>query len=92
MKYGVTSHKDELGYWLGRDYWTKGIMSRVVKSFCSYGFDSLHLIRIEATVFEHNLSSSRVLEKCGFQYEGILKKYYMKDDNFIDVRLYAITK
>ncbi len=92
MKYGVTSHKDELGYWLGRDYWNKGIMSRVVKSFCSYGFDSLHLIRIEATVFEHNLSSSRVLEKCGFQYEGILKKYYMKDDNFIDVRLYAITK
>jgi ribosomal-protein-alanine N-acetyltransferase len=92
MKYGPASHKDELGYWLGRNYWNKGIMSKVVRSFCRYGFESLHLKRIEATVFEHNPGSSRVLEKCGFQYEGTLKKYYMKDGELIDVRLYAITK
>jgi ribosomal-protein-alanine N-acetyltransferase len=92
MKYGLTSHKDELGYWLARDYWNKGIMSSVVKRFCAYGFDSLNLIRIEATVFENNLSSCRVLEKCGFEFEGLLKKYYLKDGNFINVRLYAITK
>ncbi|HKB86288.1 MAG TPA: GNAT family protein [Ignavibacteriaceae bacterium] len=92
LKYGMNSHKDELGYWLARDYWNKGIMSRVVKSFCRYGFDSLHLVRIEATVFEHNLSSARVLEKCGFEYEGTLRKYYIKDGNFIDVRLYSIIK
>lgn len=92
MKYGLTSHKDELGYWLGRDYWNKGIMSKVVKKFCDYGFDSLNLIRIEATVFENNIASCRVLEKCGFEFEGLLKKYYMKDGNFINVRLYAITK
>lgn len=92
MKYGLNSHKDELGYWLAKDYWNQGIMSKVVKSFCNYGFESLNLIRIEATVFEHNLSSCRVLEKCGFEYEGTLKKYYRKDGNFINVRLYAITK
>lgn len=92
MKYGPNSHKDEIGYWLARDYWNRGVMSKVVKSFCNYGFDSLNLIRIEATVFEHNLSSCRVLEKCGFEYEGTLKKYYRKDGNFINVRLYAITK
>ena len=90
-KYGITSHKDKIGYWLARKYWNRGIMSKVVRSFCRYGFDSRHLIRIEATVFEHNQSSCRVLEKCGFGYEGTLKKYYMKDGNFIDVRLYAIT-
>ena len=92
MKYGLNSHKDEIGYWLAREYWNIGIMSKVVKSFCNYGFESLNLIRIEATVFEHNLSSCRVLEKCGFEYEGTLKKFYRKDGNFIDVRLYAITK
>lgn len=91
-RYGLNSHKDELGYWLARKYWNKGIMSKVVKCFCQYGFDSLHLIRIEATVFENNVSSCRVLEKCGFEYEGTLKKYYLKDENFIDVRLYAVTK
>jgi ribosomal-protein-alanine N-acetyltransferase len=92
MKYGLTSHKDEIGYWLARDYWNQGIMSRVVKSFCQYGFDTLHLLRIEATVFEHNLSSSRVLEKCGFEYEGTLKNYYLKDGKLINVKLYAIIK
>ncbi len=91
MKYGLTSHKDELGYWLARDFWNRGIMSKVVKSFCQYGFDSLHLKRIEATVFEHNSGSCRVLEKCGFEYEGTLKKYYIKDGKLVDVRLYAIT-
>jgi ribosomal-protein-alanine N-acetyltransferase len=91
-KYGLNSHKDELGYWLARKYWNKGIMSKVVKSFCQYGFDSLHLVRIEATVFEHNPASGRVLEKCGFEFEGTLRKYYLKDGNLIDVRLYAITK
>ncbi len=92
LKYGPASHKDELGYWLGRSYWNQGIMSRVVNSFCQYGFESLHLKRIEATVFKHNLSSCRVLEKCGFEYEGMLKKYYLKDGNYIDVLLYANTK
>jgi RimJ/RimL family protein N-acetyltransferase len=92
MKYGLTSHKDELGYWLARNYWNKGIMSNVVKKFCDYGFDSLNLIRIEATVFESNISSCKVLEKCGFEFEGLLKKYYLKDGNFINVRLYSITR
>jgi RimJ/RimL family protein N-acetyltransferase len=92
LKYGITSHKDEIGYWLGRDYRNKGIMTRVVSAFCTYGFENLNLVRIEATVFEHNISSCRVLEKCGFEFEGILKKFYVKDGEFIDVRLYAITK
>ncbi len=43
MKYGLNSHKDEMGYWLGRNYWNKGIMSKVVRSFCRYGFESLHI-------------------------------------------------
>lgn len=92
MKYGLNSHKDEIGYWLAREYWNKGIMTSVVGSFCRYGFDSLELVRIEATVFEQNLSSCRVLEKCGFVYEGTLNKYYLKNGNFLDARLYAITK
>lgn len=92
MKYGMASHKDEMGYWLARQYWNKGIMTNVVEKFCVYGFDILNLERIEATVFEHNVSSGRVLEKCGFELEGLLKKYYLKDGVYINVLLYALTK
>jgi RimJ/RimL family protein N-acetyltransferase len=92
QRYGPKSHKDEVGYWLARDYWNKGIMTRVVKRFCRYGFETLHLIRIEAIVFENNLSSCRVLEKCGFECEGMLKKYCLKDGYYINARLFALLK
>jgi RimJ/RimL family protein N-acetyltransferase len=92
LRYGLSSHKDEIGYWLARRYWNKGIMTKIVRRFCAYGFDSLNLTRIEATVFVNNAASCRVLEKCGFEFEGLLKKYYLKDGEFIDVRLYSVTK
>lgn len=92
MKYGPESHKDEIGYWLAKKYWNNGIMTEVVRGFCDYGFNSINLVRIEAHLFEYNLSSARVLEKCGFKKEGILKKYYNKNGQIIDSILYALVK
>jgi hypothetical protein len=37
-------------------------------------------------------ASARVLEKAGFQFEGILKSYYYKDEDFVDGRMYGLTK
>ncbi len=92
LKYGITSHKDEVGYWLAKDYWNKGIMTKVVEKFCEIGFNENNLIRIEATVFEYNIASARVLEKNGFKKEGLLKKYVCKDGYFLNVFLYAYVK
>ena len=92
LKYGKKSHKDEIGYWLAKDYWNYGIMTRVVKRFCEIGFEENDLVRIEAIVFEHNLASARVLEKNGFKKEGLLKKYINKDGNFLNAFLYALVK
>lgn len=51
-----------VGYWLGRDYWRKGIATRALEEF-------LHIERtrpLHALVAAHNVGSVRVLEKCGF--------------------------
>jgi RimJ/RimL family protein N-acetyltransferase len=92
LKYGITSHKDEVGYWLAKEYWNNGIMTKVVKKFCEMGFNENNLIRIEAIVFESNIASARVLEKNGFKKEGLLKKYVYKDGDFLNVFLYASVK
>jgi RimJ/RimL family protein N-acetyltransferase len=92
LKYGISSHRDEIGYWLAKPYWNKGIMTRVVKRMCQFAFEEFNLFRIEAIVFEPNLPSCKVLEKSGFNYEGLLKKYILKDSRYIDGKLFAITR
>lgn len=50
----------------------------------------MDLIRISAHIFIYNKGSARVLEKAGFQCEGVLQKYYKKDGQLTDGKLYAL--
>lgn len=88
VKYRRDSKKDEIGYWLARPYWNKGIMTKVVNKLCDIGFKKFGLKRIEAAVFIHNDASCRVLEKAGFKLEGIFRKSVTKGNKLIDVKLY----
>ena len=81
--------KSEIGYWLARKYWNKGIMTNAVKQMVKIGFKDLKLLRIYAYVYAGNNSSGRVLEKAGFKFEGLLKKYHIKDGKSKDCLLYA---
>lgn len=92
LAHGPDSHRDEIGYWLGKEYWGHGIMTKVVKKFSEYLFNYLGLIRIEAYVFEGNESSNKVLEKNGFKHEGFLHKVYDKKGKYISANLYAAVK
>jgi len=68
-----------LGYWLGIDYWGRGIATAVVHQIVMDGF-ATGLRRIEAHVFEQNVASARVLEKAGFRLEARLEKSYIERD------------
>jgi len=92
VEHGLGSHKDAIGYWLGAPFWGKGIMTRVVNKMVEIGFGEWGLVRLEAPVFLHNLASTRVLEKNGFQAEGILKSYYLKGSHPVDVKMYALVR
>lgn len=87
--HGPESHKDEIGYWLGKPFWNQGIMTRVLRAFCEYCFEQRELSRIEAAVFSYNKASMRVLEKAGFEKEGYLKKCFIKQGRYVDSVLYA---
>ena len=88
----VKSHLAEVGYWLAKPYWGRGIMTAVVQRLCQHAFDEFGLAKITAHVFAHNPSSARVLAKCGFQEEGFLRKHFVKDGQFLDARLFGLLR
>ena len=86
------SHRAEIGYWLAKPLWGQGTMTAVVRRACQYAFEEFDLVKIIAHVNATNPASARVLEKCGFEQEGYLKKHYFKDGLYIDARLYGLLK
>ncbi len=82
----------ELGYYLAEEYSGKGIMTEAVKQVCKYVFDNSDIIRIYAEPFAHNIGSCRVLEKAGFQFEGLLRANAVKNGAIIDMKMYALIR
>ncbi len=65
----------EIAYDLAIEYWGKGIASAVVRSLTDWAHTAASLVRVQATVLESNARSMRVLERCGFEREGLLRSY-----------------
>ncbi len=86
------SHRAEIGYWLAKPFWGQGIMTAVVRRACQYAFEEFGLVKIIAQVNATNPASARVLEKCGFEQEGYLRKHFLKDGQFLDVRLFGLLR
>jgi RimJ/RimL family protein N-acetyltransferase len=85
----VHARSGEFGYWLGERYWGRGIMSTAVAAVVPHVLEQGPISRLHASVFEWNPASMRVLEKCGFEREGVLRKSVFKDGCLIDAVLYA---
>jgi RimJ/RimL family protein N-acetyltransferase len=84
------AHRAEIGYWLAKPYWGRGIMTDAVPVACRRAFAEFGLAKITAWVFAFNAASSRVLEKCGFEQEGYLERHFRKDGRLIDAKIYAL--
>lgn len=80
----------ELGYWLGKAFWNKGIASIAVKKMIRYGFQNLDINRIFASTLETNIASQRVLLKNNFIFEGISRKSAYKDGVFLDEHRFSL--
>ncbi|MDL2233065.1 GNAT family N-acetyltransferase [Ruminococcaceae bacterium OttesenSCG-928-L11] len=65
----------DLAYYIAKDYWNRGIATEAVNRVVEFGFSQLKLHRIQAIVQTENIASLKVLQKAGFEAEGILRKY-----------------
>jgi len=62
----------EIGYWLGVPYWGQGYATEAVRALIDHAFEDIGLERLEAGARVSNPASRRVLEKCGFQWSGVI--------------------
>ena len=64
----------EVGYWVGKPYWNKGICTEALKLMLDYCINEKHFENIWADHFTGNPASGRVMEKCCFAETGMLNK------------------
>lgn len=79
----------EISYDLSPDYWGRGIMLRSMKRILQFADQGLGLVRIQATVITENEKSIKVLERCNFAKEGIMKKYEVVEGQHKDYYMFA---
>jgi len=82
--------KAEIGMWLLKEYWGKGILKEVMPKLFDVGFDRLNLNRIEGYVVHENIKCKSALEKINFTYEGTMRECEVKNGKLISVDIYAI--
>ncbi len=82
----------EMGYYVAEPYWGMGIGTSAVKQAGKYIFEHTDIVRIFAEPFADNAASCRILEKSGFQCEGILRKNAFKNGKILDMKMYALVK
>lgn len=86
---GERSHSAEFGYWLTPSLWGRGLMTKAVAVFAPWAMQSLSLHRLQASVFAFNTASARVLQKNGFEEEGVARCAVMKFGEVHDLRVFA---
>jgi len=82
----------EIGYWLGRAVWGRGIATEALRAVTADAFATHALDRIQACVFAWNVASVRVLEKAGYVREALLRRAVTKDGETTDMLIYGILR
>lgn len=82
----------EIGYWLGEDFWGRGIVTEAVGALTQYAFATFDLEHVFAGLFVHNVGSRRVLEKNGYELEGRLRRHVTKNGETMDDLLFGIVR
>ena len=81
--------KANIGYFIGRNSWGKGIISACIKPVVEFGFSYLELERIYTRVHVDNVGSWKALEKSGFLREGLLRHSFNVNNNLFDCYMYS---
>ncbi len=85
-------HIGEIGYFIDRKLWGKGLAPAAVDLAEQFAFDTLRLHRIELITLKENVASQRVAVKCNYRKEGIQRGKIQQNGQFLDVYLFAKTR
>lgn len=81
-----------LGYWIDRNCWGKGYATEAANAVIDYAFQKMRVKLLTAEHYVDNIGSRRVIEKCGFTYEGTLRRSMKAyDSTYRDGCFYSMT-
>lgn len=87
-----TNRRAEIGFALARAFWGRGLILRAVPAVIQLAFERLDLRRIEADADPRNAASIRVLERLGFQREGLLRERYIQLGEVQDAMVFGLLR
>lgn len=88
----VHRHTVGLGYWLGEEFWGRGIMTEAVRAMTEHAFQNADVHRLYACVYAWNPASARVLEKAGYRLEGRMRQHATKEGEKVDELIYGLLR
>lgn len=88
----LEGRKAELGYWIEPDEQGNGYATEAAQLVLTHAFDQLGLHKVWARTVHDNEGSKRVLEKLGFQQEGVLREHWLGLDRYVDEYRFGLLK
>lgn len=86
------NHFAEIEYCIGKAFQCRGLATEATKALIAYGFNKIGLHKIQICHKSINLPSKKVIEKCGFTYEGTLRDFFYMNGQYVDRLFYSILK
>lgn len=84
--------RGDVGYWLGKPYWGRGVMTEALTAVLGLCFGRLDLNKVEAEVFSFNERSARLVERVGMHLEGTIRSAHLKRGQWVDANIYGILR
>ena len=92
LEIDAANRQAELGYWIGKPYWGRGLATEAASAVLRYAFEQVGLNRVHAGHFAHNPASGRVLEKIGMRPEGCRRQHVLKWGSYVDLIVFGILR
>lgn len=88
----LVNNKAEIGYWLGKEYTGKGIMTRSCIAAIDYAFEELQLNKLQIKCAVENIRSCNIPKQLGFLFEGIERQGERIRGKYLDLKVYSLLK
>ncbi len=91
-KVELQHRKLEVGYALSNNFWNKGITTEALKAVIQTIFEQTSINRIEALAMIENPPSTKVMEKAGMKFEGVLREFVSIKGVTRNMNIYSIIR
>ena len=86
------NHFAEIEYCIGSKFQCNGYATEATKAIIAYGFNTINFHKIQICTKTINAPSKRVIEKCGFTYEGTLRDFFYMNGEYVGRLYYSMLK